>query len=75
MEGYTMVISRQIKQENPTKIEWYFRYDKIQDFFVVQTFLDLENEHRLLDHISDSRFRGVYFLLATMMPFDAAKQL
>ncbi|MDJ0583418.1 hypothetical protein [Crocosphaera sp.] len=81
MERYKMVISRQIKQKstskqkNITNIEWYFRHDKIQDFFVVQTFLEPENKHRLLDHISDSRFRGVYFLLATMMPFDAAKKL
>ncbi|MDJ0660714.1 MAG: HEAT repeat domain-containing protein [Crocosphaera sp.] len=75
MERYKMVISRQIKQEEKTEIEWYFRHDKIQDFFVVQTFLEAENENRLLDHISDSRFRGVYFLLATMMPFDAAKKL
>ena len=75
MERYKMVISRQIKKENKTEIEWYFRHDKIQDFFIVQTFLEPENEHRLLDHISDSRFRGVYFLLATMMPLDAAKKL
>ncbi|MEL4896972.1 HEAT repeat domain-containing protein [Crocosphaera sp. Alani8] len=75
MERYKMVISRQVTQENTTQIEWYFRHDKIQDFFVVQTFLEPENENRLLDHISDSRFRGVYFLLATMMPFDVAKKL
>lgn len=76
MERHKMVLSRQITNiESKTKTEWYFRHDKIQDFFIVQTFLEKENEVRLVYHISDPRFRGVYFLLASMMPMDAAKNL
>ncbi|MCP6762507.1 MAG: hypothetical protein NHB32_27985 [Fischerella sp. CENA71] len=45
------------------------------DFFLVQNFLgqDDEVETRLIDHMGDPRFRGVYFLLAILLPLDAAK--
>jgi hypothetical protein len=72
---YKMVYRRQKKQDGKLKTEWDFRHDKIRDFFIVQTFLQPENENRYLDHIDDPRFRGVYFLLATMMPLEAAKNL
>ncbi|MBN2285227.1 MAG: hypothetical protein JXI43_02175 [Tissierellales bacterium] len=52
---------------------WYFRHDKILEFFIVQTFLGVTT--RPADHINDPRFRGVYFLLANLMPIDAAKSL
>jgi hypothetical protein len=47
------------------------------DFFLVQNFLGetAETEARLIDHMGDPRFRGVYFLLATLLPLDDAKQL
>jgi hypothetical protein len=40
-------------------------------------FLWLEDAiaERLKTHINDPRFRGVYFLLATLLPLDAAQQL
>ncbi len=75
---YKMVVSRQWKDDKgePQK-QYYFRHDKIMDFFLVQNFLgqDDEVETRLIDHMGDPRFRGVYFLLATLLPLDAAKQL
>ncbi|KOP25503.1 hypothetical protein AMR41_14385 [Hapalosiphon sp. MRB220] len=75
---YKMVVSRQWKDDKgePQK-QYYFRHDKIMDFFLVQNFLgqDDEVEKRLIDHMGDPRFRGVYFLLATLLPLDAAKQL
>jgi HEAT repeat protein len=77
-EKYKMVVSRQWKDEkDEAKKEWYFRHDKIMDFFLVQNFLgDSDNvEVRLIDHMSDPRFRGVYFLLATLLPLHAAKEL
>ncbi|GET42481.1 HEAT repeat domain-containing protein [Microseira wollei] len=77
-EKYKMVVSRQWKDEKgEAKKEWYFRHDKIMDFFLVQNFLgdSPETEARLIDHIGDSRFRGVYFLLATLLPLDDAKKL
>lgn len=63
--------------EGKPKKEWYFRHDKIMDFFLVQNFLGerAEAESRLIDHMGDPRFRGVYFLLATLLPLDDAKQL
>lgn len=77
-ENYKMVVSRQWQnEEGAAKKEWYFRHDKIMEFFLVQNFLG-ENaaaEKRLIDHMGDPRFRGVYFLLATLLPFDAAKEL
>ena len=77
-EKFRMVVSRQWKDaKGDAKKEWYFRHDKIAEFFLVQTFLGkgTDAEVRLLDHIGDSRFRGVYFLLATLMDLEAAKDL
>jgi HEAT repeat protein len=77
-EKFRMVVSRQWKDaEGKAKQEWYFRHEKIAEFFTAQTFLGEGDEakKRLYDHMGDSRFRGVYFLLATLMPEAAAKQL
>ncbi|MEW6491583.1 MAG: PBS lyase, partial [Cyanobacteriota bacterium] len=77
-EKYKMVVSRQWKDEKgEAKQEWYFRHDKIMDFFLVQNFFgnSAETETRLIDHMGDPRFRGVYFLLATLLPVDDAQQL
>jgi HEAT repeat protein len=77
-EKFRMVVSRQWRDaKGNAKKEWYFRHDKIAEFFLVQTFLGkgTDAETRLLDHIGDSRFRGVYFLLATLMDLEAAKEL
>ena len=77
-EKYKMAVSRQWKDsEGKDKKEWYFRHDKIMDFFLVQNFLgdSDEAEARLIKYMDDPRFRGVYFLLATLLPLDEAKQL
>lgn len=77
-EKYKMVVSRQwVDQNGEPQQEWYFRHDKIMEFFLAQNFLsdDDEIEARLLEHISDPRFRGVYFLLANLLPLDDAKEL
>lgn len=77
-EKYRMVVTRQWQDsEAKAKKEWYFRHDKIAEFFMVQTFLGDSNavNDRLYQHIGDSRFRGVYFLLATLLPLDAAQEL
>ena len=54
--------------------QWYFRHEKIMDYFLVQTFFGSENA-RPRKHFSDSRFRGVYFQLAALLPLDEARQL
>jgi HEAT repeat protein len=77
-EKYKMVVSRQWQDEKgEAKKECYFCHDKIMDFFLVQTFLGDSDaaEQRLVDHMSDPRFRGVYFLLATLLHLDKAKAL
>ncbi|MGD1871707.1 MAG: HEAT repeat domain-containing protein, partial [Mastigocoleus sp.] len=78
-EKYKMVISRYISTEEEKKHEkeYYFRHDKIMDFFLVQNFLGESEEvqNRLVEHMDDPRFRGVYFLLANFLPLDAAKNL
>ena len=77
-EKYKMVVSRQWKDaKGEAQHEWYFRHDKIAEFFIVQTFLgDGEDvKARLVDRLGDPRFRGVYFLLATRLPLDDAKEL
>ncbi|MFN6536042.1 MAG: PBS lyase [Nostoc sp. EkiNYC01] len=77
-DKYKMVVTRQWQDEKgEAKKEWYFRHDKIMDFFLVQNFLGESNaaEGLLVDRMGDPRFRGVYFLLATLLPLDAAKEL
>ena len=78
-EKYKMVVSRQWRdaKTGEAKKEWYFRHDKIVDFFLVQNFLGCSNEaeSRLMKHMGDPRFRGVYFLLATLLPLEAAQEL
>ena len=77
-QKYKMVISRQWKnKDGETKKEWYFRHDKIMEFFLVQNFLDgsLQAKERQRKHMSDPRFRGVYFLLAKLLPLAEAQEL
>jgi hypothetical protein len=77
-EKFRMVVSRQWQDaKGEIQKEWHFRHDKIAEFFLVQNFLgnEPETEARLLDHMGDPRFRGVYFLLATLMDLEAAKEL
>ncbi|KST66441.1 HEAT repeat domain-containing protein [Mastigocoleus testarum] len=77
-EKYKMVISRQWESDKgePEKT-WYFRHDKIMEFFLVQNFrgADKAVQERIQKHISDPRFRGVYLLLANLLPLDYAVEL
>ncbi|AOX01123.1 hypothetical protein BJP34_18235 [Moorena producens PAL-8-15-08-1] len=73
MERYKMVLTRQQKDGfGRTYREWKFRHDKIQEYFIVQTFLKTENRERQHEHLSDPRFRGVYLLLATLLEVEQA---
>ncbi|NMG07905.1 HEAT repeat domain-containing protein [Brasilonema sp. UFV-L1] len=77
-EKYKMVVSRQwLDDKGEAKKEWYFRHDKIMDFFLLQNFLGKgeEVEKRLIDHMTKPHFHGVYYLLATLLELDAAKEL
>ncbi|WP_364417613.1 hypothetical protein, partial [Moorena sp. SIO3H5] len=73
MERYKMVLTRQQKDGfGRTYREWKFRHDKIQEYFIVQTFLKTENRERQHEHLTDPRFRGVYLLLATLLEVEQA---
>jgi hypothetical protein len=70
-----MVITRYVSDTGEAKRrEWHFRHNKIMDFFIVQTFIGADNE-RPKTHLGDPRFRGVYFLLATLLPLKDAAAL
>jgi hypothetical protein len=75
MEFFKMVVSRQGQApDGKEHREWRFRHDKLQEFFIAQTFLGPDNPRRV-EHMSDPRFRGVYFLLALLMEPESAKEL
>jgi hypothetical protein len=48
--------------------------DKLQEFFIAQTFLGKENA-RAAEHLKDPRFRGVYLLLALLLEPEQARAL
>ena len=82
MEESKMVIARTSREgtEGETlkpRTLWNFRHDKILEYFLVQQFLGKtpEIDDRILKHIDDPRFRGVYFLLADLLPFSEAQSL
>jgi uncharacterized protein (UPF0147 family) len=82
MEESKMVIARTSREgtEGETlksRTLWNFRHDKILEYFLVQQFLGKTPEiaDRTLQHLDDPRFRGVYFLLADLLPFTEAQSL
>lgn len=74
MEAEKIVLLRQYQVDDHTKNEWIFRHDKIMDYVLVQCFLGQDND-RPTKHLADSRFRGVYQLLATFLPLPEAQAL
>lgn len=78
LEKHKMVLSQRSidGDDKPTKA-FYFRHDKIREFFIVQTFLGsyAKMRSKYKQHMDDSRFRGVYFQLATLLPLDDAQRL
>lgn len=68
LERHKMVVRRQKPGESGDwATQWFFRHEKIADFFVAQSFLKATDD-RQTKHFADSRFRGVYLLLATLLP-------
>jgi len=72
MEQRKMVLRRENSIAKTTL--WYFRHEKIWEFFIAQYFLGPGKE-QVSAYIDDPRFRGVYFLLAVLLPLDAADKL
>lgn len=74
MQQYKMAVLRQeTDMAGKTSIRWYFRHDKVMEFFIVQTFLHAADRQR--EHLEDARFRGVFFLLAMLLPLEDAMAL
>ena len=72
MLRHKMVICQQFRNvKDANAKEWKFRHDKIWEFFILQSFLGKDNELPN-QHKNDPRFRGVYFLLANLLPLDEA---
>ncbi|OJH39566.1 hypothetical protein BON30_18910 [Cystobacter ferrugineus] len=75
LESFKMVVRRQWKgADGEDHREWRFRHDKLQEFFIAQTFLGANNP-RIVEHMDDPRFRGVYFLLALLLEPESARHL
>jgi HEAT repeats len=77
-ERHRMVLSRQWKDKDGNdKQEWSFRHDKIMEFFVVQNFMSSSSEgaEKRKNHMGDPRFRGIYLLLAQLLPLNDALKL
>src|SRR5262249_47035217 len=62
---HKMIVPRPVadKEKGPST-RWYFRHDKVADFFLVQAFRD--HPELQTNHLGDPRFRGVYLLLARL---------
>jgi hypothetical protein len=54
---------------------WRFRHDKVLDFFLYVALTNPKTKERVQEHIADTRFRGVYLLLALRAPLDLAKEI
>ncbi len=75
MARHKMTLSRQVQVDAQGFVtQWYFRHDKIMEFFIVQAFLGPAND-RPARHLGDARFRGVYLLLAILLPVEQAEAL
>ncbi|WP_158501545.1 HEAT repeat domain-containing protein [Vitiosangium sp. GDMCC 1.1324] len=75
LEDFKMVVRREWwGAEGLEGREWHFRHDKLQDFFIVQTFLG-ESNPRVAEHLDAPRFRGVYLQLARLLAPRQAQAL
>ena len=73
MEKHRMIVTRPAHDQDGSPVS-QFRHDKIMDFFLYQAFTG-ENKTRQLEHLRDARFRGIYLLLATHLPYHKAMKL
>lgn len=68
LERHKMLVRRQKNgAEGKPLNQWFFRHEKVADYFIAQAFLH-SADNRQAQHFADSRFRGVYLLLATLLP-------
>lgn len=71
---HRMVISRQnINSEGVPEQNWYFRHDKVAEFFILKALF--QHPERQKQHLNDSRFQGVYLMLANFLDLESAMVL
>ncbi len=74
LKKYKMVLKRtKAVGDNSSKTIWYFRHEKIMDYFISITFVDNEERQKAL--MKDQRFREVYLMLAYSLSDEKANQL
>jgi HEAT repeat protein len=75
MAAHKMVLERNEKDAAGQPLRrWFFRHDKIRDYFLLQAMLNRQEE-RIPKHIDDLRFRGVYLMLGAELPLEQAREL
>ncbi len=75
LENHKMAYRRDHKDREDTDVrEWWFRHEKIRDFFLIPAFRKLPTSDQL-SYVDDPRFRGVYSLLALELPVEDAEYL
>jgi hypothetical protein len=74
---HRLMVRRDVETGNTVdrrvETRWFFRHDKIQDFFLSEAFMD--SPERQNEHMGDARFRGVYLYLARRLSMEKALNL
>ncbi len=74
LEEHKLVIKRTEQEGDKEQENFYFRHDKIWDFFNAHVFKQHDNEW-LKTYFADERFRGAFLVLAWSLPLPEAQSL
>jgi hypothetical protein len=74
LEEHKLVIKRTEKEAETEQENYYFRHDKIWDFFNAHVFKQHDNDWRKT-YFADERFRGAFLALAWSLPLNDAQNL
>ena len=74
LETHKLVVKRLEKNGADEHENYYFRHDKIWDFFNAHVFKQHDNEWRK-QYFADERFRGAFLALAWSLPLTEAQSL
>jgi hypothetical protein len=74
LEAHKMAVIRLEKNGDSEQEIYYFRHDKIWDFFNAHVFKQHDNEWRKT-YFADERFRGAFLALAWSLPLNEAQSL
>jgi hypothetical protein len=74
LEEHKLVIKRTETEGENILENYYFRHDKIWDFFNAHVFKQHDNEWRKT-YFADERFRGAFLALAWSLPLNEAQNL